>query len=112
MSEQTDLFSPPEKLSFGTEPHKLVRHGDPSTSIEAAFKIDSTALERMVFETIRLFGEKGCISDEVRDVHHAYPYSSVTARYKALIDKGYIVDTGERRAGHSGRTQRVLRAIK
>jgi hypothetical protein len=32
----------------------------------------------------------------------------VTARFKALLDKGYIVDTGLTRPGKSGRNQRVL----
>jgi hypothetical protein len=37
------------------------------------------------------------------------PYSSVTARFKSLLEKGYIEDTGLTRAGNSGRQQRVLK---
>jgi len=40
------------------------------------------------------------------------PYSSITARYRSLLDKGFIVDTGERRKGQSGRAQRVLKALE
>ncbi len=62
----------------------------------------------MVFNTIRSFGPLGCTSDDVRAQHPNRPYSSITARYKALLDKGYIVDTGGRRAGRSGRMMRVM----
>jgi hypothetical protein len=105
---QFDFFSKP----FGTHPKKLVRHDDPDTSHASAKKVDSSKLEGMVYDAIRFFGERGCISDEIRQHFAHLPYSSVTARYKALIDKGFIEDTGERRAGNSGRPQRVMRAIK
>lgn len=105
---QFDFFSKP----FGTHPKKLVRHDDPDTSHASAKKVDSSKLEGMVYDAIRFFGERGCISDEIRQHFAHLPYSSVTARYKALLDKGFIEDTGERRAGNSGRPQRVMRAIK
>lgn len=97
---------------FGTDPHKLVRRDDPDTSHAAAGAVDSTRLELMVYETIYSFGLRGCISDEVRAAHPEYPYSSITARYKALTEKGFIVDSGVRRKGNSGRSQRVLIATK
>lgn len=100
------------KPTFGTIWNKLVRRGSPDTSHEAAKAVDSSKLEALVYEAIRSFGERGCISDEVRALFPSLPYSSVTARYKALIDGGYIEETGERRKGLSGRSQRVLRAIK
>lgn len=115
MPEQVDFFDPipaPQKETFGTEPRKLVRRNDPSTSINAACKVNTSALEKMVLDSIRSFGKNGCISDEVRDMFPHLPYSSVTARYKALIENKHIIDTGERRPGHSGRSQRVLRAVK
>ena len=96
--------------AFGTAIKKLVRRNDPDTSQAAAAKVDSTKLEQLVYETIKSFGNRGCISDEVRALYPAMPYSSVTARYKALMDKGFIEDTGERRNGSSGRPQRVMRA--
>ena len=95
---------------FGTDPDVLVRRDDPDTSHAAAEAVDTTKLEHLVYNTIASFGEKGCISDEVRGRFPQYPYSSITARYKALLDKGLIVDTGLRRAGNSGRGQRVLQA--
>jgi hypothetical protein len=40
-----------------------------------------------------------------------FPYSSITARYRALLDKGFIEVTGVKR-GRFGRNQRIMRAIK
>jgi hypothetical protein len=94
---------------FGTEAKKLVRKNDPDTSRESATLVDSGRLEGMVYEAIKKFGDKGCISDQIRAMYPNYPYSSITARYRALLDKGFIVDTGERRQGQSGRSQRVLK---
>lgn len=104
---QDDLFG----QCFGTDPKKLYRRNDPDTSASAAHAVDTTKLEAMVFEAIKGFGERGCISDQIRDLFPGYPYSSITARYKALIDKGMIKDTGYRRPGNSGRSQRVMRHV-
>jgi hypothetical protein len=97
---------------FGTDPHLLVRTNDPDTSHEAAYNVDTTKLEMMVYETIYSFGPSGCISDQVRALHPSYPYSSITARYRALIDRGFIVDSGMRAKGASGRNQRIMIAAK
>ena len=92
---------------FGTETYKLVRRESPPTSYEAADSIDSTKLEKLVFNTIRSFGTTGCISDEVQSRLPDLAYSSVTARFKALIDKGLVNIDGKRK-GRSGRNQRVM----
>ena len=70
---------------FGTEPFKLVRNQDPTTSHEAAQAVDTTKLEQMVYEDIKSFPD-GCISDEILEMYPNYPYSSITARYRALLD--------------------------
>jgi len=36
----------------------------------------------------------------------------VTARFRSLLDKGYIVDTGLTRPGKSGRQQRVVKIVE
>lgn len=95
---------------FGTEAKKLVRRKDPDTSHQAAAKVDTTKLEQMVYEAIKSFGPSGCISDQILAMFPNYPYSSVTARYRALLDKGFIEDTGLRKPGKSGRQQRIMRA--
>lgn len=98
-------------MQFGTDPKHLVRRESPDTSHEAAEHVDTSRLEQMVYEAIKGFGMRGCISDEVRAKFSGYPYSSITARYRALLDKGYIEDTGQRRQGQSGRNQRVMRVL-
>ena len=95
---------------FGTPAFKLVRKEDPATSHEAAQIVDTTKLERLVYEAIKGFPE-GCISDQVLELFPQYPYSSITARYKSLLDKGFIEITGVK-VGRSGRKQRVMKASK
>ena len=93
---------------FGTEPFKLVRNQDPTTSHQAAQAVDTTKLESLVYEAIKGFPD-GCISDEILEMYPNYPYSSITARYRALLDKGFIEVTGVKR-GRFGRNQRVMKA--
>ena len=95
---------------FGSAPFKLVRKEDPATSHEAAQVVDSTKLEQMVYEAIKSHPD-GCISDEILKMYPQFPYSSITARYRALLDKGFIEVTGVKR-GRFGRNQRIMRAIK
>ena len=95
---------------FGSPAFKLVRKEDPTTSHQAAQAVDSTKLEQMVYEAIKSHPE-GCISDDILGMFPNYPYSSITARYRALLDKGFIEVTGVKR-GRFGRNQRIMRAAK
>ena len=95
---------------FGTAPFKLVRNQDPTTSHQAAQAVDTTKLEQLVYEAIKGFPD-GCISDEILEMYPHYPYSSITARYRALLDKGFIEVTGVKR-GKFGRNQRIMKAVK
>ena len=95
---------------FGTPAYKLVRKEDPVTSHQAAQGVDSAKIENMVYEAIKGFPD-GCISDQILEIYPNYPYSSITARYRALLDKGFIEIIGTK-AGKSGRNQRVMRVIK
>ncbi len=101
-----------KESGFGTEPYKLHKKDSPSTSVEAAYAVDSTKLESMVYDAVVGFGKLGCISDEVRAQYPNYPYSSITARYAALERKGKIFYKGDKRKGESGRNQRVIRSYK
>ena len=92
---------------FGTPAFKLARREDPVTSHQAAHLVDSTKLEKMVYEAIKGFPE-GCISDEILAMYPQYPYSSITARYRALLDKGFIEVSGVKR-GRFGRNQRIMK---
>ena len=95
---------------FGTAAFKLARREDPTTSHQSAQAVDTTKLETMVYEAIKSHPE-GCISDEILAMYPNYPYSSITARYRALLDKGFIEISGVKR-GKFGRNQRVMRATK
>jgi hypothetical protein len=93
---------------FGSPPFKLVRKEDPTTSHQAAQLVNSTKLEQMVYEAIKSFPD-GCISDEILAMYPQYPYSSITARYRALLDKDLIEVSGVKR-GKFGRNQRIMKA--
>ena len=92
---------------FGSPPFKLVRKNDPTTSHEAAQVVDTQKLEQIVYEAIKGFPD-GCISDEILEKYPQYPYSSITARYKPLLEKGFIEITGTR-IGRSGKKQRIMK---
>jgi hypothetical protein len=104
-----DLFKAMNLPEFGTLPKFLVRKNDPSTSHEAAEKVDTQTLERIVYEVIRSHPD-GCISDQVLAQLHNLPYGSVTARYAALKRKKLIYTTDEKRDGRAGKPQYVMRA--
>jgi hypothetical protein len=103
-----DLFATP---SFGTNAREMARNTDPDTSHEAAEKVDTARLERMVYEVICKY-PNGCIADDVeRELSHLRSHS-ITPRFAPLIRKGFIFDTGLRRAASSGRSQRIVKALK
>lgn len=102
-------------MVFGTPPKKLYRRKklrkDFGTSQEAAESINTTTLEREALRVIAKYD--GCISDDVRaDFGPGYAYSSVTARFAALIDKGLITRGPDCLKGDSGRRQGVLRITR
>jgi hypothetical protein len=82
------------------------------TSADALDSIDTNRLEQMILEDIELAGIWGMTQDDLIRMHPGYSYSSITARPAALKRKGLIFDSGERRAGRSGRSQAVLKAAK
>ena len=92
---------------FGTPAFKLARREDPVTSHQAAQAVDTTKLESLVYEAIKSHPD-GCISDEILEMYPNYPYSSITARYRALLDKDLIEVTGVKR-GKFGRNQRIMK---
>ena len=96
---------------FGSQPKTMVRTTDPDTSMVAAEKVDSTKLEQMVYEVIAKY-PNGCISDEIQTHFPNHGVQTISPRYAPLIRKGFIEDTGERRVGLLGRSQRVLKVIK
>jgi hypothetical protein len=99
-----------EDSMLGTPPSKLASWDAPETSKSAAESINTNRLERLVYDAINSCGVAGCISDEVRTIlaYSTLAYSSVTARYKSLREKGLIINCGCRRPGRSGRDQNVM----
>ena len=95
---------------FGTPAFKLARREDPTTSHQAAQAVDSTKLEQMVYEAIKSHPE-GCISDEILAMYPNYPYSTIRARNRDLLDKGFI-EVSVVKGGKFGRNQRIMKAVK
>ena len=104
--KQTSFF---ERI-FGTHPKEMARTEDADTSHQAAEKIDSTKLEQMVYEVIAKH-PNGCTSDEIMKYFPGHGVQTISPRYAPLLRKGYIYDTGERKQGSSGRSQRVMKIV-
>ena len=93
----------------------FARRFDPDTSHQAKHSVDPTKLEKLVLQEIENFGDHGCIHDQVEhqmNTKYNIRTGSISPRYKRLMEKGLIVDTGERRKATSGRNQRVMMATK
>jgi hypothetical protein len=106
---QGDLFNERRSLSllFGS-PAKS-RNRDASTSHAAGSKVDTARLEGMVYEAIKKYPD-GCIMDDVIASLPNVREHSIQPRFAPLIRKGFVVDTGEKREGRSGRLQRIIKA--
>ncbi len=102
-----DLFDEKVIDFIQTPAYKLVRNNDPSTSHAAAEQLDVSKMEKKVLQTINMFLD-GCISDDVLDRMSHFRYSTVTARYKQLKEKGLVIVDGTKRKGRSGRQQLVM----
>jgi hypothetical protein len=99
-------------FEFGTEAYKLHRKDSTETSAEAAYSVNTTNLEEMVYNEIASFGSSGCISDDILSKYPSFPYSSITARFASLERKELIYRNGEKRRGRSGRNQSVMRVVE
>lgn len=101
-----------QEFKFGTPAHKLVRRTDPDTSYDAAETVDTTKLETLVYQAVKSFGAAGCIADDVVEMYPQHGVQTLTPRFRPLLAKGLIEDTGERRVGRCRRKQRVVRAVQ
>jgi hypothetical protein len=86
----------------------LSRGSDPSTSKAAGGSFDPTMLELEVLGAIRSFGIDGATQDDVLTKLRRISHSSITPRFRPLLNKGLITDSGLKRKGVSGRGQRVM----
>ena len=97
-----------EQMTFDSVP--LYRNNAPDTSVIAANSLNTQELKEMVFDAIKGAGWNGITADELLQMFPNFSYSSITARPASLKREGRVIDTGQRRAGRSGRLQAVLRA--
>lgn len=84
------------------------RHTDPDTS-HIAMR-DPSAMEAEVLKVIRRY-KNGCIAEQLEQALPHIRINSITPRPAALIRKGLVIDTGERRQTSNGSWQRVLVAL-
>ncbi|MHC4374946.1 MAG: hypothetical protein ACYSTO_12455 [Planctomycetota bacterium] len=72
-------------------------------------------LRQYIYDILLGAGPEGMISDEVREQmaarYNVHSYSSSTARYKEMYDRGMIDYVGKRK-GRSRRNQRIMVANK
>lgn len=86
----------------------LSRGSDLSTSKAAGMSFDPTMLELEVLCAIRSFGTAGATQDDVLTKLRRISHSSITPRFRPLLNKGLVIDSGLKRKGVSGRGQRVM----
>jgi hypothetical protein len=102
LAEQRSL-----SLLFGSKAKS--RNTDASTSHKAGEKVDTARLEGLVYEAIKKYPD-GCIMDDVIAALPSVREHSIQPRFAPLIRKGFVVDTGDKREGRSGRLQRIIKA--
>ena len=88
----------------------LARSTDPSTSHSAAASFNTTDIETTVLKAVASFPD-GATLDDVMSVLSDMSVVTVSPRFRPLMTKGLIRDTGEKRMGKAGRKQRVVQAI-
>tara|TARA_Y100000114_G_scaffold119228_1_gene113874 strand:+ start:194 stop:541 length:348 start_codon:yes stop_codon:yes gene_type:complete len=89
------------------------RTHDPKTSWEAAEKVDTNRLEKIVLKAIQAHGEGGATHDQIFQYlsmrfKDAFREGSITPRYATLERKGFIKRDGTTRKGRAGRSQLVM----
>ena len=89
------------------------RTHDPKTSWEAAEKVDTNRLEKIVLKAIQSHGEGGATHDQIfmylsMRYKDAFREGSITPRYATLERKGFIKRDGTTRKGRAGRSQLVM----
>jgi DNA-binding MarR family transcriptional regulator len=80
---------------------------DADTSKEAA-KLNTTFLQHQVLLTLI---KEGPMTAEQVSEFTGISQQSLTPRFRPLVEKGLIMDTGERRKNRSGRSAILWRAI-
>ncbi len=87
--------------------YKLYRKDAPQTSIDAAYSVDVSAREQLVLDSIKDAGDRGITYKELCRLHPNVPATTLSARPKALEEKGLIYYRGQIRE-----KSRVMFAVK
>jgi hypothetical protein len=78
------------------------RASDPQTSHDAAASLQSTELEFRVLDALVTGFANGATSIQLAEHLHMAPWS-VSPRMRPLCEKGFVMDSGRRLTGTSGR---------
>jgi hypothetical protein len=100
MSIQASLFDSP--------PIAHSRYADPPTSKAAAKNLDTNYLENIVLDALRSH-PLGLTSHEVASIT-GLSLVTVSPRFRPLVNKNLIVDSGEKRSGVGFKTSIVWKA--
>lgn len=90
------------------KPHSKVSPRAPGTSWAAAKAQNKTKAAPLYEAIMMVLERKACTDDELRAVmssfleRHGYSPESVTMRRGELRDAGWVIDSGQKRAGDSG----------
>ena len=95
------------------EAYKMVRTTDPDTSVDAAISLNPTKLEKKVLDCIKKRKHLGATMDEVDLLLPSVRSSSISPRFKPLMEKGFVIGDGRtRKAIYSNKQQRILWATE
>ena len=79
-----------QSLNFGTEPRKIIRRHAPVTSIEAGKSVDTTGMERTIFELIQKQDqERGLTAKEAARILNK-ELNQISGRFTGLKIKALI----------------------
>ncbi len=90
----------------------LSRRTDPATAEAAAQSVtpELPRLENVVLDALKQRGERGATTNELASLT-GMSLVTVSPRIRPLVRKNLVEDSGERRAGASGRKSTVWRAV-
>ena len=89
----------------------MARNTDPDTSHEAATSFEASKLISRIYSAMEKYGNWGCTGDDIENDLSDIQSSSITPRFKQMIERGMIEYSGEKRKGNSGRMQLVRRYL-
>ena len=89
--------------------HAGYRHADPLTSVRAAEKVNTTALEAGVVGCLKAHGPQ--TSTEIADILRL-SRDSISPRMRPLALRGLVEDSGARRSPYEGTRKQIVWRMK